>query len=100
MAESSFTTAMEDAVTRGVGVDGMQIVVGTIEKEETPVVDFVRIDFHLEGPGASSAGFTYTFFSDVGVEENLAGLADFVRKRNAAAIKTHGAVAAGNVSSS
>ena len=72
----------------------MRVVVDAMRTEAAPALVFLSIDFHLEGPGACTAGFTYTFFSGRTIEENLTDLADFVRQQNSIAGMPPGAAAA------
>ncbi len=95
MAASDFIADMTAAVKQGVDVDGMRVVVDDVRKETAPGVSFLSIDFHLEGPGACTAAFTYTFFSGGSIAENLAELADFIRQQNAIASTPPGVAAQG-----
>jgi len=87
MHGSDFITAVEDALAKGVKVQGMELVVDSQEKEAAPQLSFLSIKFHLQGPAACAANFTYTFTSDMTVEENLADLAKFVGQQNVLASK-------------
>ena len=85
MHGSGFITAVEDVLAKGVKVQEMRLVVDALEKEAAPELSFLSIKFHLQGPGACAANFTYTFTSDMTVEENLADLAKFVGQQNSLA---------------
>lgn len=63
-----------------------KVAVDSIESFPFPDGERVRIDFHLEGPEATTTQFTYAFCSDRSVRENLEDLAEFLREhRNVAA---------------
>ena len=90
MSESDFIAAMAAAL-EGLMVDGMRVVVDATRPETEPGAALLSADFHLEGPGACTAGFTCTFFSGRTIEENVADLADFVRQQNPIASTPPGA---------
>ena len=95
-----FITVMKATLARGVDVQGMRVVIDSIDEESTPLLSFLSIYFHLEGPNACTASFTYTFFSGNTIDENLADLADFVREQNPIASTAPEAAAAGGSASS
>jgi hypothetical protein len=77
----TFIHEMTEAVRAGAGIDGVQVIVDAIYSDETPVGDFVSIDFHLRGKRVSKAQFSYTFSSADTVSDNLQALRDFVENQ-------------------
>lgn len=97
MAETGFIAEMADALRPGVELQGMRVIVDGMEEETTPALSLLSIDFHLAGPSACTANFTFTFASDRTIEENLAALSDFIHQQNAVASRAPEAATGGVV---
>lgn len=85
MEDSDFTATIVEEVNRGLNVNGFDLIVDSIETQKTPLADLVSIDFRLQGEGASTAEFTYTFSSLDSVDANLKDLGDFILEQNSVA---------------
>ena len=77
---TEFFEEIKEQLSQGFDTESGRIAVDSIERVPLPAAEQVSIDFHIEGPRATTARFTYVFSTDRSVEENLRDLRDFLEE--------------------